>query len=98
VEWFRQNAFIAAWLSPLVALIGIIIRGTGKSGETDWSRAMLYIAFLTSLAAAFTPALGSTERGFATTVVTILLVWFFFDTVPRGGNPPTRKEEPPKPT
>ena len=56
MHWLQQNAFLAAWLSPVIAIIGLLIRSR-KAGEMDWGRALLYIAFLTCLAAQFTPAL-----------------------------------------
>jgi hypothetical protein len=85
MDWFRQNAFIAAWFSPLVALIGLMIRGGEKSGEMDWARAMLYVAFLTCLAATFTPALEPGARFFAGFAVSILAGFFMADIVARRG-------------
>src|ERR1039458_9780193 len=65
MDWLKNNAYIAGWLSPAIALIGMLIRGGGKSGEIDWARMMLFIGFLTCLAAAFTPAVGDGARFFA---------------------------------
>jgi hypothetical protein len=76
MDWLRQNAFIATWLSPLVALVGMIIRGTGKSGEMDWPRVMLYVAFLTCLAATLTPSLDLYARGFAGMAIFGLIGFF----------------------
>jgi hypothetical protein len=74
MKWLEANAYIAAWLSPGIALIGIILQnrsGTGK--PVEWHRVMLYIGFLTCLAAVFTPQLELNARYFAGAVVASLI-------------------------
>jgi hypothetical protein len=64
--WLEAHAYLAAWLSPLVTLIGIIAQN--KSGKTEpiaWPTIMIYIAFLTCLAAVFTPQFDLPTRFFA---------------------------------
>jgi hypothetical protein len=76
MDFLRQYSYLAAWLSPGIALIGMLIRGGGKSGEIDWAKMMLYIGFLTSLAAVFTPILNDQARIFAGFVVSALIIFF----------------------
>jgi hypothetical protein len=76
MEWLKEHVYIAGWLSPIIALIGMLIRGVGKSGEIGWERMMLYIAFLTCVAAVFTPTLEAGARGFAAVIVFGLVIFF----------------------
>lgn len=77
LDWLKQNSFLAGWLSPAIALTGMMIRGGGTKGNTlDWARMMLYICFLTCLAAVFTPAIGDSSRLFAGCGVVSLSIYF----------------------
>jgi hypothetical protein len=77
MDWLKAHVFIAGWLSPTIALIGMLIRGSGKSGEEiDWTRMMLYIGFLTCLAAVFTPTIDDLARCFAGAIAALLAVYF----------------------
>ncbi len=64
--WLKEHVYIAAWLSPLVALLGMVIKNV-RTGTTDtqWSMVMIYVAFLTCLAAVFTPVIDDAARFFA---------------------------------
>ncbi len=64
--WLKDHVFIAAWCSPIIALVGLIIRNTIRPTErVNWSMIMLYVAFLTCLAAALTPSLDIGTRTIA---------------------------------
>jgi len=76
LDWLKQYAYVAAWLAPLVALIGMMVRGVGKEGEVAWAKMMLYIGFLSSLAATFTPALENGARVFAGSISMGLAIFF----------------------
>jgi hypothetical protein len=78
MDWLKDHAFIAGWLSPIIALIGMLIRGEGKSGEIGWERMMLYIAFLSCVAAVFTPTLESGARFFAGIVMAVGGIFFMY--------------------
>jgi hypothetical protein len=98
MDWLRQNVYIAAWASPLIALIGLMIRGAGRSGEMDWPRVMLYVAFLTCLAAALTPGLDATTRAAAGFVMFSLSGFFMGDIVARRNYQMTKKDDTSKGT
>jgi len=76
MDWLKDHAFVAAWISPAVALVGMLIRGAGKTGEIDWARMMLFIGFLTCLAATFTPTLEDGARQFAGGIAFVLAGFF----------------------
>jgi hypothetical protein len=80
MNWFQAHAYVAAWLSPTITLIGIIL-GNRSGGGTpvSWSKLMLYVSFLTCLAAVFTPQLELPARYFAGTVLMIELGYFLVD-------------------
>lgn len=77
MKWLETHAFIPAWLSPLITLIGIILHNSiGKGAPIAWPKVMLYIAFLTSLAAALTPGMELPIRVTAGIAFSMLLGYF----------------------
>jgi predicted membrane channel-forming protein YqfA (hemolysin III family) len=75
MNWLKENAHLATWLSPIIALLGIIVQGTAV-GHIDWNHAMLYICFLTCLAAMMSPALDEMPRLDSMFIVIGLLLFF----------------------
>jgi hypothetical protein len=70
LNWLSTHAYVAAWLSPVLALIAMIVQSARPTGRpVNWSKVMIYIAFLTCLAAIFTPTLEAEARMFAGAVV-----------------------------
>lgn len=61
-DWLKSHVFIAAWASPIIALLGIMLRGTMKGSEVDWSKAVFNIAILSLIAIEVTPGVDSTVR------------------------------------
>lgn len=85
-NWLIDNAFLAAWLSPLIALVGICIQNSVPSlPKVDWSRVVLYMIILTALAVAFTPKMDSSATAFGRYVVGIGMVWIYWDLPRREG-------------
>ncbi|WP_433973624.1 hypothetical protein [Tunturiibacter lichenicola] len=77
LNWLKNYSYLAGWFSPAIALIGMMIRGGGtKDNALDWARMMLYIAYLTSLAAVFTPVLDDSSRIFAGCGLAVLTIYF----------------------
>jgi len=84
MRWLRDNAYLAAWLSPLIALVGMIFRNPkSATGATDWARTIAYIILLTALAAAVTPGLDTTTKTWAGSLVTLGLMLLYFDWKPK---------------
>jgi hypothetical protein len=66
MNWFSEHAYAAAWLSPALTLIAMIVQSARPAAQPiNWSKVMIYIAFLTCLAAVFTPTLEAEAREFA---------------------------------
>jgi hypothetical protein len=77
LDGLKQYSYVAGWLSPTIALVGMLIRGGGtKKSELDWARMMLYIGFLTCLAAVFTPVIDDIARFFAGAGVVAMAIYF----------------------
>jgi hypothetical protein len=61
MNWLQSHVYVAAWASPIITLVGLIIRNTIRPADkVNWSMIVIYVAFLTCLAAMLTP---STEPG-----------------------------------
>jgi hypothetical protein len=69
--------YLAAWLSPLIALVGLLIRNApANPHRISWTRVVVYISFLTCLAAVLTPGFDLPARTFAGFTVSLLLGYF----------------------
>jgi hypothetical protein len=69
MNWLKDHVYIAAWLSPAIASVALIVNNFRKSSEkVQWSLVMIYIAFLPGLAGCFTPNAEPALRIFAGTV------------------------------
>jgi hypothetical protein len=80
MNWLRNYSFLAAWLAPIVAIIVAIFQNRNKGfAEVDWSRLLLYFAFLTSLAVLFTPIIDQSIRNVASGLVYALLGFLIVD-------------------
>jgi len=75
MHWLRENAFLATWLALPVGIVVAIFQ-TRQSGvaQLKWFRALMYFAFPTCLAVAFTPTLDSTTRQYASNLLYMLLI------------------------
>lgn len=72
MNWLRNNVFLAAWLSLLIALVGICIQNTrSNTYHVDWSRIVIYVAYLTFIAVAITPIFDTTARTMAGILVSV---------------------------
>jgi hypothetical protein len=72
--WLKEHVFIAAWCSPIITLVGLIIRNTVRpTDNVNWSLIMIYVGFLTCLAADLTPGLDSGVRTWASLVGSVCM-------------------------
>ncbi len=84
MKWLQDNAYLAGWLAiPVAILIAVSQNTTIGIEKFDWSRNLLYLAFLVALAAGFTPSVDEKMRGEAHYVVASLLVFLIIDGKPR---------------
>lgn len=84
MEWLRDHSYLSGWLALPVAIASMVYQNRGKSfGEVDWSRLLLYLLFLTSLAVVFTPTFDETARSTAKFFLGGLLGFLIVDRKPR---------------
>lgn len=70
MDWLREHSYLAAWLALPVAILVAFFQNKGKKlSELDWSRLLIYIAFLLSLAVTLTPSFDETARDAAKLLV-----------------------------
>jgi len=78
--WLSDHAYLATWLALPVAIVAIIVQNrSSRFAEVDWSRSLIYLAFLTSLAVAFTPTFDQTARTTAYFLLFSLLAFLIVD-------------------
>ena len=84
MHWLESHVYLAAWLSLLVMLVSFFMQNV-KSSFTgiDWSRSLLYIAFLTGLAVAITPSFDEKARYEGSFLVSVLVFFLIMDRKPR---------------
>jgi hypothetical protein len=74
MNWLETHVYIAAWASPIVTLVGFIVSNAVRpTDRVNWSIMVIYVAFLTSLAAVLTPGMEIGVRAAATGVGSILM-------------------------
>jgi hypothetical protein len=77
MTWLEAHVFIAAWLAPVITLTGIILQNSmGKAAPIAWPKVMLYVAFLTCLAATLTPGIELPIRYWTGFSFSLLLGYF----------------------
>lgn len=50
MEWFKAHVFIAAWCSPIITLIGLLVKKQPQGAPMNWPHAIFYVGFLSGLA------------------------------------------------
>lgn len=84
MHWLETHEYLAAWLALPVAIGATLIQNVPTKFEHfDWSRTLLYLAFLTSLAVLFTPNVDSSARTAADMLVFGILGFLIIDRKPR---------------
>jgi hypothetical protein len=62
LDWLKSHVFIAAWSSPIITLIALIRKKSDPTNPLDWGAVVLYVGFLSALAAVVTPGIDSNAR------------------------------------
>ena len=84
MHWLATNVWLAGWLSLLVAIVSLFMQNIrSKFEQIDWSRSLLYIAFLTGLATAITPIFDEKARAEGAFLVSTLIWFLIIDRKPR---------------
>jgi hypothetical protein len=84
MHWLETHAWLAAWLAiPVAVVIGVIQVVRTDFKQLDWSRSLLYLAFLVGLAVAFTPNFDESSRSEARYLVAVGIGFLIVDMRPR---------------
>jgi predicted membrane channel-forming protein YqfA (hemolysin III family) len=84
MNWLATHEYLATWLALPVAIAAILIQNIPtRFDHFDWTRTLLYLAFLTSLAVVFTPSFDLTARTSANMLLFSLLGFLVIDRKPR---------------
>ena len=83
LNWLKENAYLAAWLAlPVAIAIGFFQNSKIGFEKFDWSRNLLYLTFLVSLAVKFTPYVDQRMRDEAGYLVAMLVAFPILDRKP----------------
>lgn len=77
MQWLKDNVFLASWISPIIAVVAIVLRlrkpeTNGK--PVNWVRLVLLVLCLSSFPVAVTPTFDASARDFAKYVFSFTLV------------------------
>jgi hypothetical protein len=81
VEWFKTHVFIAAWASPIIALVGLLLKRRAENSDLNWSKVIIYVAFLTAIAVVVTLGIAPQVR---TTFEALMFLGFGYLIVDSG--------------
>ena len=62
LTWLRSYVFIPAWASAIIALIALIRRKSDPTNPINWGDVIIYVGFLSALAAILTPGIDPDAR------------------------------------
>jgi hypothetical protein len=83
MNWLEAHVYLATWLAlPTAILIAIFQNSRTKFQKVDWPRSLIYFAFLSALAVAFTPDFDQGARTTAQFLLTFGFVTLMFDRKP----------------
>jgi uncharacterized membrane protein len=69
MEWLRMHVFLVAWITPIVTLIGMILKRQPQGTPINWANVVLYVGFLSGIAMLVTPGVSPFAQGFAVVLV-----------------------------
>lgn len=84
MNWLKDYSYVSGWLAVPIAVVAMIFQNKGKPiKEIDWSRPLIYLAFLTCLAVTFNSNFDYQARLFSGMVLFFCLVFIAQDKKPR---------------
>jgi hypothetical protein len=84
MNWLKDYSFLSGWLALPIAIAAMYFQNKGKPiREMDWSRPLIYLAFLSALAVAFNMNFDFQARLSAQMVLFFGLVFIAQDRKPR---------------
>lgn len=79
MDWLKEHAYLATWMSPVLALIIAIVKGKKGEAKAEVREFILYLVLLMSFAIMVTPTFEPVVRGFVGVVFFFLLVFIMFE-------------------
>lgn len=84
MNWLKDYSYLSGWLALPIAVVAMIFQNKGKAlKDIDWSRPLIYLAFLTTLAVVFNSNFDFQARFFSQMVLIFCLVFIGMDKKPR---------------
>lgn len=80
-DWLKNHVFIAAWISPTIALVGLILKKSDPINPVNWSKIMIYVGFLTALAIVVTPGLTADAMSMAKYLIPACLGYMIIESM-----------------
>jgi hypothetical protein len=62
LDWLKSHVFNAGWSSSIIALIALIRKKSDPTNPLNWNEVVLYVGFLSALAAVVTPGIDPQAR------------------------------------
>ncbi len=62
MEWLRAHQFLAAWLGPVVGIIGLVLQQTNKKEAFSFRAFTIYLTFFLLLGLKLTPGFDSSAK------------------------------------
>jgi hypothetical protein len=62
LDWLKSHVFIAVRSSAIITLIALIRKTSDPTNPLDWGAVVLYVGFLSALAAVITPGIDPNAR------------------------------------
>ena len=82
MNWLKDHVWLSNWLAVVAAVVIAVIENLrNKATAVNWPRLVIYFAFLSCLAVAFTPMFDQMARVVAEIVLLVSLVFIFIDGV-----------------
>jgi hypothetical protein len=73
MDWLKDHAYIATWLSPIIAIIIGLSKSTGKLARLNWQEFVGLFLLCSSIAIVMTPTFDDKARDFARMLAIFLL-------------------------
>jgi len=80
MDWFKDHAYLAPWLAPIVTIAAALIQKKGNLDAVNWHIVLLYGIFFSSLTVAFNSSFDTSARDYARMIGILAFVWLMMGT------------------
>jgi len=81
MDWLKEHAFLAAWLSPTITLVGLIWKRGDTGHQIGWSKLVIYVALLSAIAAILTPGIPASAHDLMAWIAGSGMAFILFDAM-----------------